>query len=251
MVNRPYLDMSVDYKAELGIYVLNPLKQPTGCSDTIDMLWWKSAGVDFELAVPMPQMKIPAWDATSITSVDPQSLNLQAQSGFVDKDRNVYHLVPGQDGHGRLMQAVCTIGERVESLRSLTKRFGKIAQYEEGVTTYPTTASVVMSPRDAVLNLYPSFMEAFVIRHHCSKGMNLSCGMLLLRIRTNLSKWKIPNHGVKTSQSRETLIISLNMKFPFIRARVCAPLVFRKQLTNQLLPITQCFQDTPTRKRVF
>lgn len=157
MVNRPYLDMSVDYKAELGIYVLNPLKQPTGCSDTIDMLWWKSAGVDFELAVPMPQMKIPAWDATSITSVDPQSLSLQAQSGFEDKDRNVYHLVPGQDGHGRLMQAVCTIGERVESLRSLTKRFGKIAQYEGGVTTYPTTASVVMSPRDAVLNLYRFF----------------------------------------------------------------------------------------------
>lgn len=159
VLNRPYLDNTISSDAAIGVYVLNPLKQPTGCADSIDLLWWKCAGEDFEVSVPGGQFQLAPWadQASGYTDNEVNSLNLEAQAGFNEIETNVYQIMPGQTTKGRLEQAVCAIGEKVDSLRSLTKRFGKIALRGSLITSYPSSDSAVLSPREAVLMLYRFF----------------------------------------------------------------------------------------------
>jgi len=159
VLNRPYLDNNMTSLAAIGVYVLNPLKQPSGCADSIDLLLWKCAGEDFEVSIPGGQFQIAPWDnqTSRYTDNEVNSLNLEAQAGFNEIENNVYQIMPGQTTKGRLEQAVCAIGEKVDSLRSLTKRFGKIACRESLITSYPSSDSAVLSPRDAVLMLFRFF----------------------------------------------------------------------------------------------
>jgi hypothetical protein len=159
ILNRPYLDNNITSNPAIGVYVLNPLKQPSGCADSIDLLLWKCAGEDFEVSIPGGQFQIAPWDnlTSRYTHNEVNSLNLEAQAGFNEIQNNVYQIMPGQTTKGRLEQAVCAIGEKVDSLRSLTKRFGKIAMKESLITSYPSSDPAVLSPREAVLMLYRFF----------------------------------------------------------------------------------------------
>ncbi|APG78484.1 hypothetical protein 2 [Wenling crustacean virus 2] len=146
LLNRPYADISTDhFRPQIAMYALNPLKQPSGCSDNIEILIWKSKGSDFELAMPIGNMSLAHWAGTKLV----------AQSGFEsDVETKRYSLVPSTPLQDSLMQSVCAIGEKVETLRTLIKRFSHFVVRGTIMSSYPETKAGRMSMRDAVSLIY-------------------------------------------------------------------------------------------------
>lgn len=174
--NKPYASMipsdpSDDvFQPYVSIYVLNPLKQPTGCEDAIDILTWISAGEDFELAVPTANVGLSSWNSEEVLPdmddfQEADDWRAQAGSGFeANLSRESYSIVPGQKSQQPLEQSVACIGERVFSLRSITKRFSLAPPPKQYTTATVSCANLTSYPassrgnhlcaRDAVYMLY-------------------------------------------------------------------------------------------------
>jgi hypothetical protein len=101
----------------LAIRVINPLVAPENLSTSCDLIYEYSAAPDFEFAVPIPARQSPL-------IFTPQSGGMPSGSGSMSvHGREAGHVVDNKTIMPNLQPALYCIGERIQSVRQLTKRF--------------------------------------------------------------------------------------------------------------------------------
>lgn len=122
----PYLPVGKNYGV-VQVFVINPLVAPENLSTSVDVIYEVSCAPDFEFAVPVPAREAP------IVFVPQSGLSAaiggkNALSASIDHDAVAPELEP----------ALYCVGERVQSIRQLVKRFTTFWFNGSSELPYPT-----------------------------------------------------------------------------------------------------------------
>jgi len=112
----PYMNVNDAYGL-VDVRVVNPLVAPENLSTSCDVLFEWSGAPDFEFAVPIPAREAPI-------IFTPQSGGMSSGSGSMSTSgQGLGHVVDNATISPDLQPALYCIGERLRSVRQLTKRF--------------------------------------------------------------------------------------------------------------------------------
>lgn len=125
----PYLSAAESF-GSVDVRVINPLVAPENLATSVDIIQEISVGPDFEFAVP-----IPARAAPIVFSPQGGRIFHSQAGGSATSDQTV-HAISEQAVNPQLEPALYCVGERVQSIRQLIKRF----------TTFWVPAAVINGP---------------------------------------------------------------------------------------------------------
>lgn len=112
----PYMN-TTDSFGLVAVRVINPLVAPENLSTSCQIIQEWSAAPDFEFAVPIPARQAPI-------IFSPQSGGMSSGSGSMSiPGHELGHVVDNKMIMPSLQPALYCIGERIQSIRQLTKRF--------------------------------------------------------------------------------------------------------------------------------
>lgn len=140
LTNKMYLDSVVgdifdgnSIHGYLKVYVLNELRRSSASvADAVTLLPWVACGDNIEFAIPSFQKYQPYWNpvSTILEEDEVEELEFEAQifgATQLDNDNELKELI-GNSAAAPLDGGKLSMGERIDSLRVLTRRFAQLAR---------------------------------------------------------------------------------------------------------------------------